>query len=153
MSNPLCFTKAPRRSLVLSSLMGLALVASACGPAAGEPSQDVGTQSQTLQDGCETQSPILTMSGPTTITLQCNEPWVVPAVSAVDGCGNPLTVYGYNTGDDDQDGIPGTIDPDDFGPGPDTATNGLYQVQFLAWDAYYNITGEILFVNVVNCPE
>ncbi|SEM89795.1 hypothetical protein SAMN05444354_12571 [Stigmatella aurantiaca] len=153
MSNPLCFTKAPLRSMVLSSLMSLALAASACGPEASEPSQNLDTQSQTLDSGCETESPILTVSGPTTITLQCNEPWVVPAASAVDACGNPLTVYRYNTGDDDQDGIPGTIDPDDYGPGPSTATNGEYQVQFLAWDEYYNITGEIIFVNVVNCPE
>jgi len=153
MSNPLCFTQVPRRSLVLSSLMGLVLMASACGPEASEPRQDVGAQSQTLESGCETDNPILTVSGPTTITLQCNEPWVIPAVSAVDACGTPLPVYRYNTGDDDQDGIPGSIDPDDYGPGPDTAINGLYQVQFLAWDEYYNITGEIIFVNVVNCPE
>lgn len=153
MSNPLCFTKASRRSLVLSSLMGVALMASACGPEASQPSQDVSAQSQTLGSGCETLLPTVTISGPNPLILQCNEPWVVPAVSAVDGCGNPLTVSRYNSGDDDQDGIPGTTDPDDFGPGPSTANNGLYYVNFLAWDQHYNVTAEALHVYVENCPE
>jgi hypothetical protein len=141
MNNPLCL------------LMGLALVTSACAPEASEPSQEPSTQSQTLENDCENGNPILTVSGPNPITLQCNEPWVVPEVSAVSACGKPLHVYRYNTGDDDQDGIPGSIDPDDFGPGPATSVNGEYMVQFLAWDEYYNITVDLIAVNVVNCPE
>ncbi len=43
-------------------------------------------------------------------------------------------MHQYNTGDDDEDGIPGSIDPDDFGPGPTTEVEGLYYVQYLAWD-------------------
>ena len=74
--------------------------------------------------------------------------WQAPGVTAVDACEGPVPVYGYNTGDDDGDGIPGMVDPDDFGPGPTTETEGLYYVQYLAWDTSYNIQGAILAVHV-----
>ncbi|ADO71037.1 hypothetical protein [Stigmatella aurantiaca] len=143
--------KAPSRSLVLWSMTGLALLASACNPATEEPAPEMGQQSKTLEGCNEFTNPTLTVSQ-TTITLQCNEPWVEPTVSAVDGCGNPLPVHRYNTGDDDLDGISGDIDPDDFGPGPNTSANGLYHVQYLAWDENFNIAGEIVYVTVENCP-
>jgi large repetitive protein len=74
--------------------------------------------------------------------------WQAPEVTAVDACEGPIPVHGYNTGDDDKDGVPGMIDPDDFGPGPTTETEGLYYVQYLAWDTSYNIQGAILSVYV-----
>jgi hypothetical protein len=74
--------------------------------------------------------------------------WEAPEVTAVDACEGPLPVYGYNTGDDDGDGVPGTVDPDDFGPGPSTEAEGLFYVQYLAWDTSYNIQGTILSVYV-----
>lgn len=74
--------------------------------------------------------------------------WQAPEVTAVDTCEGPVPVHRYNTGDDDGDGIPGTVDPDDFGPGPSTETEGLYYVQYLAWDTSYNIQGAILSVHV-----
>jgi hypothetical protein len=40
------------------------------------------------------------------------------------------------------------MDPDDFGPGPTTEAEGLYYVQYLAWDTSYNIQGAILEVHV-----
>jgi hypothetical protein len=152
MSSPLRFAQASHRSMVLCSLLGLALSASACGAAAGESNEEMSAQSQTLEDGCETLPPTLTVDSPTSFTLQCNDPWAVPEVSAADGCGNPLPVYRYNTGDDDLDGISGDVDPDDYGPGPNTSANGVYNVQFLTWDSNYNVVGEILYVTVENCP-
>lgn len=74
--------------------------------------------------------------------------WQAPEVTATDACEGPLAVHRYNTGDDDGDGVPGMIDPDDFGPGPTTETEGLFYVQYLAWDTSYNIQGAILNVHV-----
>ncbi|SEK36870.1 protein of unknown function [Stigmatella aurantiaca] len=74
--------------------------------------------------------------------------WVPPSVIAKDLCEGNLPVHKYNTGDDDGDGIPGSIDEDDFGPGPTTEVEGLYYVQYLAWDEAYNIKGAILSVYV-----
>uniref|UniRef100_UPI001CDA5805 immunoglobulin-like domain-containing protein n=1 Tax=Stigmatella hybrida TaxID=394097 RepID=UPI001CDA5805 len=74
--------------------------------------------------------------------------WVPPLVTAKDLCEGILPVHKYNTGDDDGDGIPGSIDEDDFGPGPTTEVEGLYYVQYLAWDEAYNIQGAILSVYV-----
>jgi large repetitive protein len=74
--------------------------------------------------------------------------WQAPEVTAIDACEGPVTVYGYNTGDDDKDGIPGTVDPDDFGPGPSTEAEGLFYVQYVAWDTSYNIQAALLSVYV-----
>jgi hypothetical protein len=74
--------------------------------------------------------------------------WDAPVGTATDICEGSIAVHQYNTGDDDEDGIPGSIDPDDFGPGPTTEVEGLYYVQYLAWDETYNIQGAILSVYV-----
>jgi hypothetical protein len=74
--------------------------------------------------------------------------WSIPAATAEDACEGPVPVHRYNSGDDDGDGVPGSIDPDDFGPGPDTTTEGLYYVQYLAWDSSYNIQSAFLSVYV-----
>lgn len=146
-----------RRSVILGALTVLAISVSACGQEAemqesrlpsSLPKQAV---SQSLgEEPCTQELPTLSVSD-AVITLQCGVTWEAPEATAVDACGQPLEVHRYNTGDDDQDGIPGSIDPDDFGPGPDTSVEGVYYVQYLAWDAYYNIQGALLEVHVVNC--
>jgi hypothetical protein len=98
-----------------------------------------------------------------------NNEWQPPTIMAVDQCSPNTPVNQYNTGDDDQDGIPGcdcnyfpcggegvpegddpatACDEDDFGPGVSTENEGLYYVQYLSWDDSYNITGAILSVYV-----
>ncbi|SEU16487.1 immunoglobulin-like domain-containing protein [Stigmatella erecta] len=100
----------------------------------------------------DTQNPVLSIVDQD-IVYECSghaagNEWVPPAVSATDICEGDLPVHKYNTGDDDGDGIPGSIDEDDFGPGPTTEVEGLYYVQYLAWDEAYNIQGAILSVYV-----
>ena len=118
----------PQSTLTLCALVSLALLGSACGPAndSVDTSQSPGTQefsqreSRLDDEPCTLTGALPTMSLPDTVSmeLQCGEEWVAPEVTAVDSCGQPLTVHKYNTGDDDGDGVPGSIDPDDFGPGP-----------------------------------
>jgi hypothetical protein len=74
--------------------------------------------------------------------------WNAPEATATDTCEGQLLVRQFNTGDDDEDGVPGSIDPDDFGPGPTTEYEGLYYVQYLAFDGSFNIQGAILSVYV-----
>ncbi len=150
------------RPFILGALAILALSVSACGQeteaqeSRTPSSMPKWAVSQALDgEPCAAaangQLPTLSVSD-SVITLQCGvDTWVAPDVTAVDACGQPLAVHKYNTGDDDGDGIPGSIDPDDFGPGPDTSVEGVYEVQYLAWDEFYNIQGAILQVHVVNC--
>ncbi|KFE69529.1 hypothetical protein [Hyalangium minutum] len=151
-----------RRSLILGTLTVLAVSVSACGqqPTDEETllsnSQPKQTSSQSLgEEPCTAAqnggAPTLSLSD-AVIKLQCGvDTWEPPEVTATDACGQPLEVHRYNTGDDDQDGAPGSGDSDDFGPGPDDAVEGIYYVQYLAWDSYYNIQGAILEVHVENC--
>jgi hypothetical protein len=150
----------PRRSLTLLPLAVLALAVSACGvdPDSLEPGVHASMRKEALDnEPCTVteNSPPPTLSiSDGVIKLKCDKDvWEAPVVTAVDGCGRPLEVHQYNTGDDDEDGVPGSIDPDDFGPGPDASTEGLYYVQYLAWDPFYNITGAILEVHVVKCHK
>jgi len=101
----------------------------------------------------DTTEPVLVVNGPTELYYECTghaigNVWNNPGASAADVCEGELLVHQYNTGDDDGDGIPGDMDPDDFGPGPTTEVEGLYYVQYLAWDESYNIQGAILSVYV-----
>jgi hypothetical protein len=146
-----------RRSVILGTLTVLAVSVSACGQPQPEEADILSaslskqTSNQSLdEDPCTYETPTLSVTD-TVITLQCGDPWEAPEATATSACGQPLEVHRYNSGDDDQDGIPGDIDPDDFGPGPDTSVNGIYYVQYLAWDDYYNIQGAIFEVHVVNC--
>lgn len=145
------------RFVIPCILASLALAVSACGQP-DEP-QEVSVKPMTqqispLEDPCvpDTTEPTMSHTGDIFLEHQCGDPWVAPVVTAEDSCGNPLTVHKYNTGDDDGDSIPGSIDPDDFGPGPDTSVAGTYYVQYLAWDTAYNIQGALFHVTVVNCP-
>jgi hypothetical protein len=127
---------------VLVAALGLSLVG--CGGAALEGQDSLGHSAQGL-DGAVT----LTMNGDAEMTLECGvDAWSDPGASATDGDGNPLAVQKYNSGDDDGDGVPGAVDPDDYGPGPDAHAEALYYVQYLAWDADYNIDGAIRSVLV-----
>ena len=76
--------------------------------------------------------------------------WVAPNITATDACEGSVPVYRFNTGDDDQDGIPGSVDPDDFGRGPTTQVEGRYQVEYLAWDSHFNLARTSLWVNVLD---
>jgi hypothetical protein len=101
----------------------------------------------------DTGLPEIVVNGPTELYYECTghaigNVWNNPGATATDTCEGELIVHQYNTGDDDQDGIPGDQDPDDFGPGPTTEVEGLYYVQYLAWDESFNIQGAILSVYV-----
>jgi hypothetical protein len=78
----------------------------------------------------------MTLLGDSQMTLECGvDTWTDPGATATDACGSPLEVHKYNSGDDDGDGVPGSQDPDDHGPGPNTSAEGTYSVQYKAWDA------------------
>jgi hypothetical protein len=79
--------------------------------------------------------PSLVLRGHSEMTLECGvDTWMDPGATASDGC-SVLEVHKYNSGDDDGDGMPGSQDPDDYGPGPDTSAEGSYSVQYIAWNA------------------
>ncbi|WP_224362355.1 hypothetical protein [Hyalangium versicolor] len=153
----------PCRSLILLPLAVLALAGSACG--VDSAPQELGTQTSVQVHALDNEPctvtensppPTLQFSSPgsgNVIVLQCGDAWEAPVLTATDACGQPLQVHQYNTGDDDGDGIPGDIDPDDFGPGPNPNVNALYYVQYLAWDEFFHVSSVILDVHVVNCPE
>ncbi|KFE62016.1 hypothetical protein DB31_4459 [Hyalangium minutum] len=101
----------------------------------------------------DTTLPELSVNGPEVMYYECTghaigNVWSNPGASATDTCEGVLQVHSYNSGDDDGDGIPGSEDPDDFGPGPTTEVEGLYYVQYMAWDQSYNIQQRILSVYV-----
>jgi len=59
-----------------------------------------------------------------------------------------VQVHKYNSGDDDGDGVPGSQDPDDYGPGPDTGAEGTYSVQYIAWNTAGTTVSAIRTVHV-----
>ena len=85
---------------------------------------------------------VLEVSGETTLVLhgdnhmmlECGvDIWVDPGAQA--GRVRPRwrctsTTPGMTTGTG-----PGSQDPDDYGPGPNTSAEGTYSVQYIAWDA------------------
>jgi hypothetical protein len=93
--------------------------------------------------------PTLVLNGNSTMELECGvDTWVDPSAVATNGCGQPLQVHKYNSGDDDGDGVPGSEDPDDYGPGPNANKVGTYSVQYQAWDDQWNIVSAIRTVKV-----
>jgi large repetitive protein len=80
--------------------------------------------------------------------LEIGNVWEPPGALAIDACEGVLPVYRFNSGDDDGDGVPGSEDPDDFGPGPTTETEGTYYVWYGSWDSRGNTRGAGLSVNV-----
>jgi hypothetical protein len=103
-----------------------------------------------VTDACATDPgmPTLVLNGNSEMTLECGvDTWVDPSAQATDACG-PLQVHKYNSGDDDGDGVPGSQDSDDYGPGPNTAAEGTYSVQYIAWTPMGNTVSAIRSVHV-----
>lgn len=93
-------------------------------------------------------APSLVLNGASEMTLECGvDTWVDPGARAWDACG-PLKVHKYNSGDDDGDGVPGSQDPDDYGPGPNTAAEGTYSVQYISWTSMGATVSAIRSVHV-----
>ena len=68
--------------------------------------------------------PTLVANGNVNMTLECGETtWVDPGAEAYDSACAPITVHYFNSGHDA------------YGPGPATCAEGLYYVQYVAWDA------------------
>jgi hypothetical protein len=81
--------------------------------------------------------PSLVLNGDSQITLECGlDVYVDLGAVATNGCGAPLEVHRYNSGQDP------------YGPGPDTSAEGSYSVQYLAWDAGGRTVGAIRTVHV-----
>jgi hypothetical protein len=81
--------------------------------------------------------PSLVLNGPSELTLECGQDvYVDLGATAADGCGAPLEVHRYNSGQDP------------FGPGPNTSAEGTYSVQYLAWDSTGRTVGAIRMVRV-----
>ena len=101
-----------RRSVILGTLTVLVVSVTACGQPQAEEADNLSaslsrkTSNQSLdEDPCTMATPTLSVSD-AVITLQCGDPWEAPEATATGACGQPLEVHRYNTGDDDQDGIP-----------------------------------------------
>ncbi|WP_224243140.1 DUF5011 domain-containing protein [Hyalangium gracile] len=113
---------------------------------AGNTAQGL-TRTVTVQ--ASSGAPSVVLNGNSTMQLECGvDTWVDPSATATNGCGAPLQVHKFNSGDDDGDGVPGSEDPDDYGPGPNTSVVGTYSVQYMAWDEQWNISSAIRTVNV-----
>ncbi|MBN1203340.1 MAG: DUF5011 domain-containing protein [Myxococcaceae bacterium] len=84
--------------------------------------------------------PRLEMMGAAYMEMECGvDTYVDPGATAYDACSGTLPVQKFNSGDDDGDGIPGSVDPDDYGPGPLGGAEGTYPVQYQAIDAAWNL--------------
>lgn len=84
-------------------------------------------------------APTLELMGAESMEMECGiDSYVDPGATAYDACSGVLPVSKFNSGDDDGDGIPGSEDPDDHGPGPHGNAEGTYPVQYLAIDAAGN---------------
>ncbi|MBM7114429.1 immunoglobulin-like domain-containing protein [Archangium primigenium] len=113
------------------------------------------TDSSGLSSSCEAMIMVidpsestLVLNGDSHISLECGrDTWVDPGAQAWDSCG-PLQVHRYNSGDDDGDGIPGTQDPDDYGPGPNTWAEGSYPVEYIAWNTAGFTASAVRWVHV-----
>jgi Domain of unknown function (DUF5011) len=78
----------------------------------------------------------LALNGNAELTLECGvDTWSDPGARAWDSCG-PLNVQRYNSGQDPH------------GPGPNTATEGTYSVQYLASSEAGNTVSAIRTVHV-----
>ncbi len=123
--------------------VGSRQVTLSCTDAAGLSSSCEATVTVVEQEG-----PTLVLEGDSQMTLECGvDTWVDPGARAWDSCG-PLPVHRYNSGDDDGDGIPGTHDPDDYGPGPNTSAESSYGVEYIAWTAAGHTVSAARWVHV-----
>jgi hypothetical protein len=85
----------------------------------------------------ELTGPTLVLRGNSEMTLECGvDTWVDPGAEAWDmGC-FPLEVHRYNSGSDP------------YGPGPVTSAEGVYSVQYIAWNAAGTTVSAIRSVRV-----
>lgn len=82
-------------------------------------------------------APTLTLHGAGEMTLECNvDTYVDPGAQAVDQCNASLVVHRYNSGEDP------------YGPGPNTAAEGTYSMQYIAWTAAGETASAIRTVHV-----
>jgi hypothetical protein len=138
----------PAVGIVAAALLSVVGFADASGGAS--LGGDLAAVSHTEAAGCSVQPglPTLELHGTREMTLECGvDPWVDPGAQAWDACGS-LDLHTYNSGDDDGDGVPGAQDPDDYGPGPNTAAEGTYSVQYIARTAAGNTVSAIRSVQV-----
>ncbi|WP_224243426.1 immunoglobulin-like domain-containing protein [Hyalangium gracile] len=128
-----------RTSTVLPST--LLLAASACGPLpeGAESQEQLSEQTEHLDDpACATQPPTIVINGGPEQTLECGPgTYTDPGAQAFDGCGNPITVYAYNTG------------ANSSGPGPNLKNEGVYWVSYATWNAY----GQVNVTRTVNVDD
>lgn len=81
--------------------------------------------------------PTLVPTGSLDMTLECGETtWTDPGAQAFNADCSPLEVHYYNSGHDA------------YGPGPATCAEGLYRVQYIAWDAQGRTVSAIREVTV-----
>jgi len=86
--------------------------------------EDVQPDDSEEPEPCEMGTPTLVLNGSAELTLECGSaPYSDSGAQATDGCGNPIPVQGYNTGNDES------------GPGPNTSAVGSYNVSYVAMDA------------------
>jgi hypothetical protein len=86
---------------------------------------------------CDTVAPRIVLTGGETMTLECGPGTYSDAgARAFDGCGNPLQVSAFNTGNDAS------------GPGPLLGYEGSYSVSYTAWDWQGRAVHAIRTVNV-----
>jgi hypothetical protein len=95
---------------------------------------------------------MLVITGDRELDLECNvDEYVDLGATAWDGCNQPLVVDRFNSGDDDGDGIPAPGDPvGEAGPGPNTAVEGSYSVQYIG---HYPDPNRCTSVDPPRCPE
>lgn len=81
--------------------------------------------------------PTLQVNGDLDMLLECGETvWTDPGAEAFDATCAPIEVHYYNSGHDQ------------YGPGPATCAEGLYYVQYIAWDAMGQTVSAIRSVTV-----
>ncbi|MDY7230275.1 DUF5011 domain-containing protein [Hyalangium rubrum] len=87
---------------------------------------------------CTTLEPTLVLNGTAVMNLECNPngTYSDPGAQAFDGCGNPIPVHAYNSGNDSS------------GPGPNVKLEGNYTVSYSAWDAQGRTVSATRTVNV-----
>ncbi|SEK45998.1 protein of unknown function [Stigmatella aurantiaca] len=126
---------------------GVNLVTLTCKDAAGLSSSCQATV--TVLRGTAPAETALVLNGESHMKLQCGvDAWNDPGASATDMCGNALDIRTFNSGDDDMDGIPGSQDPDDYGPGPNVSAEGAYSVQYMAMDSEWHVVSAVRKVTV-----
>lgn len=101
------------------------------------------TDSSGLASSCEATVTVvesqvtIVLHGEAEMTLECGPgTYTDPGAQAWDGCGNPLQVRSYNSGNDSA------------GPGPNPAREGLYTVSYAAWDFAGRTANAYRYVNV-----